>query len=209
MSSTKKKVILAFTSLALVIVVALVAVIAVFAARNVTVNSGFTITYTAYHVKADITGTYKVNTDATATDLTTSSGSSTTISFTGSEATDGTANVKSFDSVTISLTAAANESTKYVDFVYSITNNDTTNSINIALNSDPNTNDDNLDYTYSVSLVSNSDATSTGTTYDNLVVGLVHGKTATITIRVTVSNLDNNVSKTANFAFVLTATSAS
>lgn len=198
--NTKKKVIVALSSLAVVVVAAVVAVVAVFAARQTTTNSGFTITYTAIQVKATISGTYKVNTDAQATAL-----SPAQIQFTGSEATDGTANVKSFTSVTIPLTASGTETQKYVDFVYTITNDHTEDSMDIALASDPDTNDDNLTYTYTVVAAG---ATSTGTTYNSLVTGLAHGETATITIKVAVTNLDANVNASGNFAFVLTKTGA-
>ena len=115
MTATRKKVVVAFSSLAFVIVAAMVAVVAVFAARNVTVQSGYQISYTALHVKATVSGTYQVENDASPTSL-----SPATLSFTGEEATNGTANVKSFTSVTATLT----ETNDSVDFVYTIANGD-------------------------------------------------------------------------------------
>ncbi|MBQ7453351.1 MAG: hypothetical protein IJS68_03745 [Clostridia bacterium] len=197
---TKKKVIIALSSLAVVFVAAIVAVVAVFAARTTTTNSGFTITYTAIQVKATISGTYKVNTDASPTAL-----SPASISFDGTEATDGTANVKSFNSVTVPLTASGSETEKYIDFVYTIVNNHTTDSMDIALASDPDAANDNLTYHYSAT---NGGTPVSNPTYNNLVTGLAHGATAVITIRVQVTDLDSNVNATGNFAFVLTKTGA-
>ena len=192
---TKKKVIIALSSLAVVVVAAVVAVVAVFAARQTAVNSGFTISYTAIQVKATISGTYQTNKDANATAL-----SPASITFTGTEATDGTHNVQSFTSVTPSLNAGPSDTQCYVDFVYTIVNNHDTDAMDIALASDP-AGAANLSYTYS--------ATNAGTpvaspTYDNLVSGLAAGATAVITIRVAVVNLDLNASASGNFAFVLT-----
>ena len=197
MSSTQKKVVISLVSL----IAAVVAFTAVWAARNVTTNSGFTISYTAVHVKATVSGTYQVNGAGSPTAL-----SPATITFDGTEATNGSANVKSFTSVTPVLSEVGGQA--YVDFVYTITNNETTNLIDIVLSSDPDVANNNLTYTYTVSLTNNSDATSTGNTYNNLVVGLKPTKTATITIRATVDNLDENVAASGTFAFVLTGVAA-
>ena len=205
----KRKVIITSSALVAVFLVAAVAITAVWAARNATANTGFTIQYTAIHVKATISGTYQVFNDASPTAL-----SPATITFDGTEATDGTANVKSFTQVTPVLKSVVdandnNTEKAYVDFVYEITNNETTNLIDIVLSADPDKGDDNLVYTYAVALDANTDATSTGTAYNNLVVGLKPGKTATITVNVKVQNLDNNVNANGTFAFVLTATAPS
>ena len=85
MTATRKKVVVAFSSLAFVLVAAMVAVVAVFAARNVTVKSGYQISYTALRVKATVSGTYQVKNDESPTSL-----SPATLSFTGTEATNGT-----------------------------------------------------------------------------------------------------------------------
>lgn len=173
-----------------------IAVVAVFAARTTTTNSGFTIQYTAIQIKATVAGTYKVNSDATPTAMTPAS-----ITFDGTEATDGTANVKQFNSVTVPLTATESDTEKYVEFVYTITNNHDTDSLNVVLNADPDTANDNLDYTYTVKIGS---AAATPAQYKNLVTGLAHGETATITIKVAVHDLDANASGNGNFAFVMT-----
>ena len=192
---TKKKVIIALSSLAVVVVAAVVAVDAVFAARQTTVNSGFTISYTAIQVKATISGTYQTNKDASATAL-----SPASITFNGTEATNGTANVKSFTSVTPSLNAGPTDTECYVDFVYTIVNNHTDDAMDIALASDP-SGAENLTYTYSAT---NAGTAVVSPTYDNLVSGLAAGATAVITIHVAVTNLDLNANATGNFAFVLT-----
>ena len=192
MTKSKKKVVISLSALIAVFAVTAIAVTAVLAARNARVNSGFTITYTAIHVKATISGTYQVYNDASATAL-----SPASIQFTGSEATDGSANVKSFTSVTPVLKAVNSNNTEeaYVTFVYTIVNNETTNLMDISLATDPDAADDNLIYTYTVA-VSGGNATSTGTAYNNLVVGLAPSATATITIKVQVDELDDNVNVT-------------
>ena len=204
MTSTKKKIVTSLVALMVVVAAAAVAFTAVWAARNATANTGFRIQYTAIHVSATISGTYQTNTMNSPTALT-ADPSGNSITFSGSEATDGTANVKQFTSVTPTLTESGDPATAYVDFVYTIVNNDSTNSMDIALASDPDTANNNLTYTYTVSAAS---ATSTGNTYNNLVNGLPHGATATITIRATVDDLDQNVNAEGTFAFVLTGVAA-
>ncbi len=203
---SKKKVIIAMSSLVAVFAIAIVAVTAVLAARNGTVSTGFRIQYTAIHVKATITGSYQVYNNASPTAL-----SPASITFDGSEATNGTDNVQSFTSVTPVLKSVTSGNTEqaYVDFVYVITNDETTggNLMDIVLANDPDTANNNLTYTYTVSVAS-GDATSTGTTYNNLVTGLKPTKSATITIRVQVDDLDTNVDASGTFAFVLTGVAA-
>lgn len=59
--STKKKLVISLTSLAIVLVVAVVAVGITLAALNGKVNSSFTITYTAHkNVKATVSASYKI-----------------------------------------------------------------------------------------------------------------------------------------------------
>ncbi len=60
--STKKKLVISLTSLAIVLVVAVAAVGITLAALNGTVASTFTINYTAYNVKATVTAKYKIGT---------------------------------------------------------------------------------------------------------------------------------------------------
>lgn len=199
MSATRKKIIIAFSSLAAVIVAAVVAVVAVFAARNVTINSGYTISYTALHVKATVSGTYQVQNSGSATAL-----SPATLSFTGSEATDGTENVKSFTNVTVTLS----ETNQYVDFVYTIANGDL-NAASVVLASNPDTNNDNLTYSYTVK-VGDAAAESKTVNTENfvLVSSLAINTTAIVTVRITMDDPDTNVNASGSFAFILTALSA-
>lgn len=198
MTATRKKVVVAFSSLAFVIVAAMVAVVAVFAARNVTVRSGYQISYTALHVKATVSGTYQVENAESPTSL-----SPATLAFTGEEATDGTANVKSFTGVTVTLT----ETNDSVDFVYTIANGDL-NACSIAIASNPDNANDNLTYSYTVQ-VGSGEAQAKNVNTENFVLvdSLAINTNATITVHIQMVNPDENVNASGEFAFVLTALS--
>jgi len=56
--TSKKKLIIAITSLSLVAFVAVISIVLVLAALNATVTSGITIKYTAYNIDAEIYGAY-------------------------------------------------------------------------------------------------------------------------------------------------------
>lgn len=56
--TSKKKLIIAITSLSLVAFVAVISIVLVLAALNATVTSGITIKYTAYNIDAEIQGAY-------------------------------------------------------------------------------------------------------------------------------------------------------
>lgn len=199
MTATKKKVIIALASLILVMVAAVVAVVAVFAARNVTVNSGYQISYTALHVKANVSGTYQVQNSVSPTSL-----SPATLSFTGEEATDGTENVKSFTGVTVTLTAE----NQYVDFVYTISNGNL-NAATVALASNPDAGNDNLTYTYTVKV---GDAAATPVTVNTenfvLVNNLPINTDAVISVHIAMDSPDANVAANGTFSFILTAINA-
>lgn len=198
MTATRKKVVVAFSSLAFVLVAAMVAVVAVFAARNVTVRSGYQISYTALHVKATVSGTYQVKNDESPTSL-----SPATLSFTGNEATNGTENVKSFTGVTVTLTETNNS----VDFVYTIANGDL-NACSIAIASNPDNANDNLTYSYTVK-VGSGEAQVKNVNTENFVLvdSLAINTNATITVHIQMDNPDENVNASGEFAFVLTALS--
>jgi len=198
MTATRRKVVLAFSSLAVVIVAALVAVVAVFAARNVTIKSGYTITYTALHVKATVSGTYQLQGDASATSMNPAS-----LEFTGAEATESPANVKQFTGVTVALT----ETKQYVDFVYTIANGNL-NAASVTLVANPDAANDNLTYTYTVKVGSGEAETKTVNTENFVLVNsLAINKTATITVHVAMDSADASVNASGEFAFVLTGLS--
>jgi len=185
MGSTKRKTILLIVALCLILIGSFATITAVFAARNATVSSGFTVSYTADKIKATITGKYQIL-NGSETSLTPS-----TLTFTGTEATDNVANKKSFNTITDPIILTSTN--KSVTFTYTITNNDT-KAINIALSEDPDAVDDNLTYSYTVttSTVAGSSAT-TGTTYNNLVSNLASTQVATIKITISIANLDLDV----------------
>ena len=110
-----KKLIIAITSLCLVVVAAVAAVVGILAATQVNVNSKLYVTYTpGEHVMSTVTASYTVG------GSTTSLGSST-FSY------GGTATSKSFDKTDIVL----NDTNTYVIFAFSFKNNagaDNTNS---------------------------------------------------------------------------------
>jgi len=185
MGSTKRKTIILIISLCLILIGSFATIVAVFAARNASVSSSFTISYTADKIKATISGKYQIL-NCSEINLTPS-----VITFDGSESTDGSSNKKSFDNITdpIILTSTNNS----VTFTYTITNQDA-QAINISLSEDPDVADDNLAYSYNVtfSTVAGSTA-STSNTYNNLATGLASGQVATVKVTIAISNLDVDV----------------
>ena len=114
---SKKKLWIVLASLAIVVIIGLGVTVGVLAAAQVNVSNTINVSYTSVQVAVDVSGTYQVHGDASATDFETSTGA-TTISFDGSE--DSEHNTGSFVAVNnITLTAAHPS----VVFVYTFTNN--------------------------------------------------------------------------------------
>ena len=185
MSSTKKKIVISMVAVLTVVALAAVALVAVFAARQVTVNSGLTITYTAEQVKATVSGSYQRQGDASPTSF------GSNLTFDGTERTANSTNAKSFSPVDITLTYEK----QYVDLTYTIANTDTTKAIRIAL-TDPNEANDNVTYTYTVT--NNSVAVANPTTENLLGEGgsLAAGESAVVTIRIAIEDAEENVTLT-------------
>jgi len=195
MSSTKKKVIISLSSVIAVLLIAACAFVAVFAARNATVNSAFNITYTANHVEATITGSYKIGASGTDTTITANDGAATSISFAGTEETGSADATKSFDEITgIALT----EEDDYVTFTYIITNNGS-NAISVGLTTTMTADNVNVEYKVGDTTITYEDGVNLGS-----VASGTTGNTMTITIKISIDDADDNVSiSDGNFAFTL------
>ncbi len=129
--SSKTKLAISISAIALIIVAAVVAVAVVFASRNAKINSGFTGSYTATHVDAEITGSYIVggtigeNEDSWVK-LQTSSGD--TITFTSDMTTGSEATSQSFNAISVTLTSTND----HVIFKYVISNTSSTDAFTIT-----------------------------------------------------------------------------
>ena len=62
---SKKKIVIAVSSIIMLVAAAVIAVISVLAARNVTIKSTFDVTYTPYMVEADVSTYYTIGANAT------------------------------------------------------------------------------------------------------------------------------------------------
>ena len=111
--SSKKKMIVAISAFAMVILAAVVAVVAVLAAQQVTVQSSISVSYTSQEVAGTVTAKYQVA-GGTLTDL--GDGSAT---FYGTETGTPTKNLTESGAVAISGLTSTND---YVEFVFTFTN---------------------------------------------------------------------------------------
>lgn len=180
---SKSKLFIAIAAFVIAIVAAVGITYGVMAAQNATVNTSVNVGYTSHEVAATLSATYQVD-GSTATDFKTSDGS-TKIVFDGTEAEDGSANVKTFvapDPENTTLTSAH----KTITFVFTIKNDgDGTITGTITL----------------PATQTNVTVTKTGNSNTIEVEG---GATATYTVTVTVTNVAKNAAFSGDFSWSLT-----
>ena len=111
--NSKRKVIVAMSAFAMLLLATVVAVVAVLAAQNVTVTSQIRVSYTSNQKAAVVTAKYQIS-GGTAANL--GSGS---ITFDGTEASANA--TKSLTTSEVSITGL-DSSNKYVDFIFTFTN---------------------------------------------------------------------------------------
>lgn len=132
--STRKKLIISMVSLAVILLVATISIIAVFAALNTNVTSSFNISYTAQGVEATIKANYRVATigESSAGDYTVLKAKSTQesqIIFAGTE-TEEAEKTKVFED----LAEQSITKTQYFVFKYEITNDSADVNMTVAYN---------------------------------------------------------------------------
>ena len=182
--SSKKKMIIAISSFAMIILAAVVAVVAVMAAQNVTIKSSINVTYTSSEIAGKVTASYQVQGASSATSI-------GAIEYHGTEA-NGTST--SLNSSKLSITSLTSTN-KYVDFIFTFTN------------------EGSKDYTATLTLPTNSNFTkaytvpsSGGATKVNDTSFKVAGGTTTAVtykVRFTITDVSKDASISGNFSWAL------
>ena len=210
--TSRKKIAISITAVCVVLLVAVVTIVAVWAAGRAQVGSDFSGSYIAYNVDATITGDYKMGgltTDEKEaegyTDLTTGEESGTTITFTASQAT-GSAN-SSFNQVSDIIFTSQERS---ILFRYFITNtNDGSGGNDPAVTfkvtgAEASLVKDNLNVTYQYKLADGSVETL------NLTEGVevAPGQELVIYVNIAVADVDKNATLSGGVTWTLTAVDA-
>ena len=210
--TSRKKIAISITAVCVVLLVAVVTIVAVWAAGRAQVGSNFSGSYIAYNVDATITGDYKMGgltTDEKEaegyTDLTTGEESGTTITFTASQAT-GSAN-SSFNQVSDIIFTSQERS---ILFRYFITNtNDGSGGADPAVTfkvtgAEASLVKDNLNVTYQYKLADGSVETL------NLTEGVevAPGQELVIYVNIAVADVDHNATLSGGVTWTLTAVDA-
>ncbi len=210
--TSRKKIAISITAVCVVLLVAVVTIVAVWAAGRAQVGSNFSGSYIAYNVDATITGDYKMGgltTDEKEaegyTDLTTGEESGTTITFTASQAT-GSAN-SSFNQVSDIIFTSQERS---ILFRYFITNtNDGSGGADPAVTfkvtgAEASLVKDNLNVTYQYKLADGSVETL------NLTEGVevAPGQELVIYVNIAVADVDKNATLSGGVTWTLTAVDA-
>lgn len=210
--TSRKKIAISITAVCVVLLVAVVTIVAVWAAGRAQVGSNFSGSYIAYNVDATITGDYKMGgltTDEKEaegyTDLTTGEESGTTITFTASQAT-GSAN-SSFNQVSDIIFTSQERS---ILFRYFITNtNDGSGGNDPAVTfkvtgAEASLVKDNLNVTYQYKLADGSVETL------NLTEGVevAPGQELVIYVNIAVADVDKNATLSGGVTWTLTAVDA-
>ena len=199
--NSKKKFIIALSTLGVVALGAIVALIAVIAAFNATTEGAFNVSYTAKNVQATVAAEYKVG--AGTMQAIKASDGANVITF--SNADEDEAVTKSFKSVPETedeaITIGKDE---YMYIHYTITNTDTTGatSFKVAAQSTLATNAENLTVVYA-----NSENAETWEADLSDVVGtdsVENGTPLNIWVRISVTTKTKNASLTGNINFTLT-----
>ena len=112
--NSKKKLIIAFSAFALIVISGIISVVAVLAAQNVTIKSNISVTYTSHEVAGVVTAHYQVK-NGTKTKL--GGDTNGAVSFDGSETGDDA--TEDMTNVTITGLSSANN---YIDFIFTFTN---------------------------------------------------------------------------------------
>lgn len=210
--TSRKKIAISITAVCVVLLVAVVTIVAVWAAGRAQVGSNFSGSYIAYNVDATITGDYKMGgltTDEKEaegyTDLTTGEESGTTITFTASQAT-GSAN-SSFNQVSDIIFTSQERS---ILFRYFITNtNDGLGGEDPAVTfkvtgAEASLVKDNLNVTYQYKLADGSVETL------NITEGVevAPGQELVIYVNIAVADVDQNATLSGGVTWTLTAVDA-
>jgi len=180
--SAKKKMIIAISAFAMVVLAAVVAVVAVLAAQNVTVKSSITISYTTVEIQGQMTASYKEG----------ASGSVESIGTINPDGTDPDGEMN-MGSKTISLTKENN----YVEFIFTFTNTNHSAPYTAELTGNPT----NANFTILYSAEANGEATANSAVA--ITVPADQETPLTYKVRYTLNKFDADVTLTGNFVWTL------
>ena len=212
--TSRKKIAISITAVCVVLLVAVVTIVAVWAATRTNVNNSFQGNYTANHVNAKVTAQYKIGgTDAFDDDsdwnTINAAAGGTEITFDAEDVTDGSGSTESFAAVNNVVLNSAN---KNIMFKYVITNpstvgeESTSNTITFTVTSNDfdNSGFTNMTCTTTYRLSGNQDAAlafTPGTTS----VKVAPGQSVTIYVNIAIDNVDKNASFESSVSFTLTS----
>ncbi len=205
--ASKKKIAISLTAIALIILAALFAIVYVFAARNANFGNEFEGSYTAYHVKATITGSYKVSGAITDVDdwtpLTTTD-STNQIVFTEDITTGSEGATKSFNAVNgLVLTSTDN-----VIFKYEIHNDGETNENFTIVGTQTGTfSNFTVEYQYQIGESAAAPMTAEESTIE-VPATIEAGQTVTLYVIIDITDEDDNASFDGSVSWTLTGTGA-
>jgi len=195
--TSKKKFIIALSSVSAVCVALIVSLVVVLAASNISIQSGVDVGYTAREIIGSISASYQAQDDTQATPI-------------GTAELDGTED----DDLTEKLGSTTNKVTltkkkKYVDYIFTLTcaaaDADTSGKAYTAVltYTDATSDDKNVKITYKVDDGEFS-ATNPATTTSSLTVGV--GETKTVTVRVEIDSVAKDSTFTGTFNWALATT---
>lgn len=192
--SSKKKIVISISALALIAIAAVVAVVVVLSARNANFGGDFGGSYTAHHVNASITGDYKIGAEVTDeegwTNLTTS-GTTTpnTIEFTDDIETGDEQATQNFNEVSgLVLTATDN-----VIFRYTVVNTGNSGE-NFTIVGTQSGSFDNLSVTYKYKVGEEAAQDLSVSSNKTTSITVEGGQTVTFYVIINITNPDNNAS---------------
>lgn len=201
--TSRKKIAISITAVCVVLLVAVVTIVAVWAARQANVGSSFQGNYTANHVDATITGQYKLNgTNAVAdssdwTDLTTTSGN--TITFNSEIGTEDEGATQTFNAVNSIILTAENDS---IMFKYVITNTSDSD-VSFTVTGEQQGTFTNLDVTYTYRVNDDEGEAQSLTIAEGVTVA--PGTHITIYVDIAIADADLNATLNGSVNWTLTA----
>ena len=194
---SKKKLIVALSSFAFVLVAAVITVVSVLAAVNQSLDTNISVVYYAKQVAGTVSAKYKVG-DKEAKDMTTTglADGKKVIEYTGGEAND--AQTLKPQEALIVLSAKENGTAENIVFTYTFTNNGAADYTATVKYTDTDANDDNCKATYSATVAFEEDVDK-----DEYKVVVEAGETVTVTITVAIEDVAFNSEFSGKFTWSL------
>ena len=193
--NSKKKIIIAVSALAMVLIASVVAVVAVLAAQQVTVQSNVQIVYTTKEIQGSISAYYQVKGDASRTQI------GSTVTPDGSEP-DNTGFEHNSTSAAVSIENLS-KTNNYVDFIFTFTNTGST-AYKAQLTGNPNWSTNGFTTTYSAAL----DGDPTGSSAVTVTIPANTTTAVEYTVRYTLGTFNTSFTVDGQFEWKLVADGA-